>query len=115
MKINTISFLFFKRNNFCVYIQSVIPVEEQLRYFKEYKARIAVAIGNEKAQTLISKAVFVISCGTNDFVVNYFSTPFRRYSFTVSDYQNFLLVNFQLLIQVRVYIYKLISFLRITK
>ncbi|XP_031091978.1 GDSL esterase/lipase At5g45960-like [Ipomoea triloba] len=72
-------------------INGVIPMEQQLQYFREYRARIAGAIGEENTKLLISKAAFLISAGTNDLVVNYYGTPFRRQNFTVSQYQHFLL------------------------
>ncbi|KAK4399183.1 GDSL esterase/lipase [Sesamum angolense] len=71
--------------------QGVISMEKQLKYFKEYKSRMEVYIGKERTKTLISKAVFLISCGTNDFIVNYYATPIRRQTYTVSTYQHLLL------------------------
>ncbi|KAL3522400.1 hypothetical protein ACH5RR_015234 [Cinchona calisaya] len=72
-------------------ISSVISIQEQLYLFRQYKARMEQAIGKDKAKTLINKAAYLISCGTNDYTVNYFSTPFRQIRYTISAYQQFLL------------------------
>ncbi|KAK4440007.1 GDSL esterase/lipase [Sesamum alatum] len=69
----------------------VISMGKQLKYFKEYKSRMEVYIGKERTKSLISKGVFLISCGTNDFILNYFTIPIRRKTYTVSSYQHLLL------------------------
>ncbi|XP_075112314.1 GDSL esterase/lipase At5g45960 [Nicotiana tabacum] len=80
-------------------LSGVIPLQKQLEYFKAYKRRLENAIGKEKTKLLISKATFIISAGTNDFVVNYFNTPFRRKTYKVSAYQQFLLQLVQQFVQ----------------
>ncbi|KAG8385487.1 hypothetical protein BUALT_Bualt03G0050500 [Buddleja alternifolia] len=78
----------------------VISMEKQLKYFKEYKARVEQYIGKERTKSLINKAVFIISAGTNDFIVNYYVAPIRRQTYTISTYQQFLLHLGQQFIQV---------------
>ncbi|KAG8365521.1 hypothetical protein BUALT_Bualt18G0113600 [Buddleja alternifolia] len=80
-------------------LSGVISLQKQLEYFKEYKRKLEVAIGKEKAQNVISKAAFLISAGTNDFVLNYFGTPFRRETYNITGYQQFMLQNAQQFIQ----------------
>ncbi|XP_009776383.1 GDSL esterase/lipase At5g45960-like isoform X1 [Nicotiana sylvestris] len=80
-------------------LSGVIPLQKQLEYFKEYKRRLENAIGEERTKLLISKAAFLVSAGTNDFLVNYFSTQFRSKTYTVSAYQHFLLQHVQQFVQ----------------
>ncbi|MCD7448803.1 hypothetical protein HAX54_046649 [Datura stramonium] len=80
-------------------ISGVIPLEVQLKYFRSYKIRLENEIGEERTKLLISKAAFLVSAGTNDFIVNYFGTQFRRYTFTVAAYQQFLLQKTQQFLQ----------------
>ncbi|XP_052182911.1 GDSL esterase/lipase At5g45960-like [Diospyros lotus] len=80
-------------------ISGVITMTEQLEYFEEYIARLEVAIGVERAHNLIKKAAYVVSVGTNDFVVNYFGLPTRRLTYTLAAYQDFLLRNLHQFIQ----------------
>ncbi|KDP21038.1 hypothetical protein JCGZ_21509 [Jatropha curcas] len=72
-------------------ISNVISTETQMEYFKEYKKRLESAIGKKRAENHINKALFIISCGTNDFIVNYLTIPIRRKTFTISAYQQFIL------------------------
>ncbi|KAL6546551.1 hypothetical protein OROMI_022272 [Orobanche minor] len=69
----------------------VISMENQLNYFKEYKWRMELYIGKESTRSLISKALFLISAGTNDFIVNYYGPPIRKKTYTISAYQDFVL------------------------
>ncbi|KAK6149971.1 hypothetical protein DH2020_017496 [Rehmannia glutinosa] len=72
-------------------ISGSIPIQKQLKYFKEYKSKMELYIGTERTRSLISKAVFFISVGTNDFIVNYYGPPIRRKTYTISAYQDFIL------------------------
>ncbi|XP_010111929.2 GDSL esterase/lipase At5g45960, partial [Morus notabilis] len=72
-------------------LSNVIPVLKQLEYFKEYKKRIELEIGKQQTEDHIKKAIFLISAGTNDFVVNYFTLPMRRKIFTVPSYEQFVI------------------------
>ncbi|XP_051135189.1 GDSL esterase/lipase At5g45960-like [Andrographis paniculata] len=77
-------------------LSNVIPIEKQVEYFKEYKQKVAAAVGKKRAQAHINKAVFVVSAGTNDLVFGY---PVRRQTYNVAAYLNFLLQNTRRLIQ----------------
>ncbi|KAK6932637.1 GDSL lipase/esterase [Dillenia turbinata] len=73
-------------------MSNAIHVPKQLDYFKDMKTKLEQSIGEERTQEHIKKSVFIISAGTNDFVLNYFNgVPLRRYSISVSDYQNLVL------------------------
>lgn len=83
-----------------MWLQNVIEMSKQVEYFKEYRKRLELAIGKQKTDNLIKNALFVVSAGTNDLIVNYFSLPVRRHSFTVSAYQRFLMQHVEELQQV---------------
>ncbi|GFP97557.1 GDSL esterase/lipase at5g45960 [Phtheirospermum japonicum] len=72
-------------------ISNVIPLSEQLEYLKEYKMNLEAAIGKYKTNRLINNALFLVSAGTNDFVLNYFTLPIRRSNYTIPAYMNFVL------------------------
>ncbi|XP_057840476.2 GDSL esterase/lipase At2g42990-like [Cryptomeria japonica] len=78
-------------DNLTAHILNVIPVWKQIEYFKEYRKKLAGLVGEEEAATMIKRAIFFISIGTNDFIVNYFALPTRRLQFTVQEYTDFLL------------------------
>ncbi|PKU61239.1 GDSL esterase/lipase [Dendrobium catenatum] len=70
--------------------QAVIPVLDQLDYFRNYMDRLDQMIGMNKREDLIKRAVFVLSAGTNDFI-SYSTVPLTREVFSVEGYQGFLL------------------------
>ncbi|KAL3636984.1 hypothetical protein CASFOL_019283 [Castilleja foliolosa] len=69
---------------------SVIPLWKELDYYKEYQRRLNDYLGNQKAQEVLSDAVYIISVGTNDFLENYYLLPQRSLEFSIEEYQRFL-------------------------
>ncbi|KAK3011174.1 hypothetical protein RJ639_011747 [Escallonia herrerae] len=80
-------------------ISNVISLSKQLDYFKDYQARLTAAIGKKRTKKLIRNALFLVSAGTNDFVVNYYTIPIRRRSYTLPSYMDFLLKQSQQFLQ----------------
>ncbi|KAI9096364.1 hypothetical protein K1719_026083 [Acacia pycnantha] len=76
-------------------ITNVIPIPKQLEYFKGCKKRLERVLGNKQrvGQHLEEAVFFISTAGTNDFVINYFTLPIRRKSFTLLAYQQFVLQN----------------------
>ncbi|XP_061998969.1 GDSL esterase/lipase At3g14820-like [Rosa rugosa] len=72
-------------------LQSVLSLSDQLDLFKEYKSKINTAIGNERTATLLSESLFMLSIGTNDLAINYFSTPLRSAHYDIPAYTDLLL------------------------
>ncbi|KAL2321099.1 hypothetical protein Fmac_030068 [Flemingia macrophylla] len=70
---------------------NVIPIPKQLEYFKAYKKRLEGMLGKRRTENHIRNALYFISAGTNDFVINYFSVPIRRQSYTPLTYSHFVL------------------------
>ncbi|KAK9285534.1 hypothetical protein L1049_024729 [Liquidambar formosana] len=71
-------------------VLSVIPLWKELVYYKEYQAKLRAYLGGTKANEVLSEALYVMSCGTNDFLENYYTIPGRRSQYTVEQYQVFL-------------------------
>ncbi|KAG9455118.1 hypothetical protein H6P81_008022 [Aristolochia fimbriata] len=72
-------------------VLNVIPLWKELDYFRDYKQRLTAYAGPKEAYRIISESVYVISAGTNDFMENYYTFPTRSSSFTVEEYEGFLL------------------------
>ncbi|GKV17738.1 hypothetical protein SLEP1_g28201 [Rubroshorea leprosula] len=72
-------------------VLSVIPLWKELEYYKEYQGKLRKYLGNEKANQLLSKALHLISIGTNDFLENYYVSSNRSSEYSVGEYQNFLI------------------------
>ncbi|XP_031396101.1 GDSL esterase/lipase At5g45960-like isoform X2 [Punica granatum] len=74
-------------------------LSKQLEYFQEYRERLEGAIGKEETGDLIKRSIFLLSAGTNDFALNYFTEQLRRLSFSASNYEKFVLQHFKGFIQ----------------
>ncbi|XP_031494545.1 GDSL esterase/lipase At5g45960-like [Nymphaea colorata] len=72
-------------------IVNVISVPQQLQLMRQLFGRVETTVGPAMAADVMQNAVFLISAGTNDFLVNYYNLPLRRFTFTVDQYQNFLI------------------------
>ncbi|KAK9056785.1 hypothetical protein SSX86_024148 [Deinandra increscens subsp. villosa] len=71
-------------------VLSVIPLWKEVEYYKEYQNKLRDHLGDQKANTIISQAVYLTSIGTNDFLENYFTLPNRRSQYTINQYQDYL-------------------------
>ncbi|KVH89513.1 Lipase, GDSL [Cynara cardunculus var. scolymus] len=72
-------------------ISSALTQSQQLDLFKEYKAKLEVAIGKERTEDLVGRAGYLVSSGTNDFTFNYYGPlRIRQSSYpTISEYQKY--------------------------
>lgn len=57
-------------------------MKKELEMFKEYKKKLAAAVGESKALFVISKAVYVICAGSNDAVQYFQSTSTEKLNLT---------------------------------
>ncbi|KAF8410683.1 hypothetical protein HHK36_003216 [Tetracentron sinense] len=72
-------------------VLSVIPLWEELKYYKDYQKKLRAYFGEEKANDILSEALYLMSLGTNDFLENYYTFfSDRSPEFTVEEYQRFL-------------------------
>ncbi|KAL5151123.1 GDSL esterase/lipase [Glycine soja] len=78
---------------------NVIPIEKQLEYLRECRKRLEDALGKRRIENHVKNAVFFLSAGTNDFVLNYFAIPARRKSYSILAYQQFLIQHVREFIQ----------------
>ncbi|GAB2271446.1 hypothetical protein Dimus_006283 [Dionaea muscipula] len=81
-------------------IDGALNFTQQLDNFKKYKTRLEAHDRSEATQTLIYKAIFILSSSTNDFFDYAFNLTGRRQQLTVSNYQQFLLSQFNNFTQV---------------
>ena len=70
--------------------QQVIPLSDQLQFFKDYKAKLKGAVGEEKSETIIANSIFLISSGNNDILFSYFATKLRQLKYDVPTYTDLL-------------------------
>ncbi|CAN6444207.1 unnamed protein product [Victoria cruziana] len=78
---------------------SVIPVHQQLRYMENCLARMESAVGKARTAKIMEESIFLVSAGTNDFVISYFLLPLRRHTFNLEQYQLFIIDQLQTFIK----------------
>lgn len=93
----------------CSLLQSVIPMQEQLELFIEYKAKLEAAVGSERAAAIVANSMYIVTAGSDDIVNTYFHTNLRKKSYTISNYTDFLSASASSFFEV--YIYKKIIIL----
>ena len=72
-------------------LQKVIPMWKELEYYKEYQNKLRAYVGKDKANEILSEALYLMSLGTNDFLENYYLSPKRQSQFTIQQYEDFLI------------------------
>ncbi|KAI3855471.1 hypothetical protein MKW92_000303 [Papaver armeniacum] len=78
---------------------SVINMDTQIRYFREYLGKINKIAGAEKSGEIIRNGLFIISAGTNDMVFNYYDLPLRTVQYSLPEYHDFLLHRLESVVQ----------------
>ncbi|MCL7035514.1 hypothetical protein MKW94_030183 [Papaver nudicaule] len=78
---------------------SVINMDTQLRYFREYLEKIKNIAGAERSGQIIKNGLFIISAGTNDMVFNYYDLPLRIMQYSLPGYHDFLLHKIENIVQ----------------
>ncbi|KAK9201397.1 hypothetical protein WN944_016599 [Citrus x changshan-huyou] len=76
---------------------NILRIHQQFALFQDYQTRLSKKIGRGRAQELVSHALVLVTLGGNDFVNNYFLTPFapRRRQFTLPQYCRYLISEYK--------------------
>ncbi|KAL6570523.1 hypothetical protein OROGR_000073 [Orobanche gracilis] len=72
-------------------VLNVIPLWREIEYFKDYQNKLKACMGEARANSIISEALYIISLGTNDFLENYYTLPDTRSKYTIDQFQDFLI------------------------
>ncbi|KAG8385486.1 hypothetical protein BUALT_Bualt03G0050400 [Buddleja alternifolia] len=72
-------------------LSNVLSISKQLDYFRHYKIRLRNLVGRKESEEIIENAIFVLSMGSNDLLVNYYGKPTRSKQYNLEQYQNYLI------------------------
>ncbi|KAI8523153.1 hypothetical protein RHMOL_Rhmol13G0051800 [Rhododendron molle] len=80
-------------NDTGVQFANIIRISQQMEFFKEYQDRVSAMIGPVETKRLVNGALVLIVLGGNDFVNNYFFTPYsaRRLQYSLPEFSSFLI------------------------
>lgn len=75
----------------------ILRMFQQFSLFEQYKQRLSGEVGAEEANRIVNGALVLITLGGNDFVNNYFLTPFsaRSRQFNVPQYCTYLVSQYR--------------------
>ncbi|KAK4573320.1 hypothetical protein RGQ29_031328 [Quercus rubra] len=76
---------------------NIIRIFRQFELFQQYQQRLSAQVGQAQAKRLVNDALVLITLGGNDFVNNYFLTPFsaRSLQFSIPNYCRYLISEYQ--------------------
>ncbi|CAL9240812.1 unnamed protein product [Arabidopsis halleri] len=63
-----------------------IPLPQQLKYFEEYIKKLKGMVGEERTKLIIKNSLFVVICGSNDIVNDFFALPPVQLHYTVTSF-----------------------------
>ncbi|XP_076956172.1 GDSL esterase/lipase At5g42170-like [Bidens hawaiensis] len=69
---------------------NVFSLADQLEWIKEYIVRLKGIVGEEEADNIINKSLYVVTSSSNDWAISYTAIPVRRLQYDVAAYANFL-------------------------
>ncbi|TVU10215.1 hypothetical protein EJB05_43728 [Eragrostis curvula] len=69
---------------------AVLPMQEELNMFAEYKEKLVGIAGDESAARIIAESLFLVCAGTDDIANNYYLAPVRPLQYDISSYVDFL-------------------------
>ncbi|XP_042430856.1 GDSL esterase/lipase At5g03820-like [Zingiber officinale] len=76
-----------------------IPLAQQVQYYKEYQSKVETIAGREKARTLFSGSIYILSAGNSDFIQNYYVNPMLSGSYTPDQFSGLLAKSFTNFVQ----------------
>lgn len=65
-------------------------MSQQLKYYKEYRSKLAAVAGRRQARTILAEALYVVSTGTGDFIQNYYHNASLSARYDVDRYCDLL-------------------------
>lgn len=90
----------------CCCFQSVISLSDQLKHFKEYMGKLKGAVGEERANNIVSNSLHLVVAGSDDLANTYFTIGIRRAQYDISSYADLVVSSASSFIQVMyIYIY----------
>lgn len=81
-------------------LQHTIPLSQQLKYFKEYQAKLVKIVGKSNASSIINGSVYLVNSGSSDFVQNYYINPLLYKVYTVKEFSDIVIKSYATFIEV---------------
>ncbi|XP_044489324.1 GDSL esterase/lipase At5g03820-like [Mangifera indica] len=80
-------------------LYNTISLTQQLRYYGEYQTKIVNLVGKEKANSIISGAIHLLSAGTSDFIQNYYINPLINRIYSPARFSDLLMNSYSAFVE----------------
>jgi hypothetical protein len=85
--------------------QAVLPMQEELNMFAEYKEKLAGIVGGKAAARILAESLFLVCAGTDDIANNYYLAPVRPLQYDIMAYVDFLVQQASSFMKVNEYLF----------
>ncbi|GAA0139888.1 hydrolase [Lithospermum erythrorhizon] len=72
------------------FLSHAISLSQQMKYYKEYQAKLTKEAGSQKAKSILKDALYILSAGPSDFIQNYYINPYVNKVYSVDQYSSYL-------------------------
>ncbi|KAG6533530.1 GDSL esterase/lipase At5g03810-like [Zingiber officinale] len=80
-------------------LYQAIPLTQQVQYYKEYQSKVEKIAGRERARSLFSGSIYILSSGNSDYIQNYYINPLLGGTYTPDQFSDLLVQSFTSFIQ----------------
>ncbi|XP_038973238.1 GDSL esterase/lipase At5g03810-like [Phoenix dactylifera] len=80
-------------------LYNVIPLNQQLRNYKDYRSKVERIAGRMNATALFTGSIYVVTTGTSDYVQNYLINPLLQKAYTPDQFADLLVQKFRTFVQ----------------
>lgn len=74
-------------------LQNVLPAFEQMKMFHKYQAKMGNLVGQDRTASIMSEAIYAVSAGSNDFILNYLINPIVQQQYSRTEWADFVASN----------------------
>lgn len=90
----------------CIYAYmqlDIIKMYRQIANFEQYQERVSSLIGPQQAKKLVNDGIVLITLGGNDFINNYYLTPYtvRSLQYSLPDYVQYVISEYKKILRVK--------------
>lgn len=68
----------------------MLSLSDQLKLFKEYKAKLKAAVGEAQSESIVSRSAYILCTGSDDIANTYYSTPLRNTHYDIPAYTDLM-------------------------
>ncbi|KAL8526217.1 hypothetical protein ACS0TY_015436 [Phlomoides rotata] len=77
----------------------VISLPQQLRYYRDWQNRVVNLVGRNRANSIFSGGIHLISAGSSDFIQNYYINPLLNRVYTPDQFSDILIRSYTSVIE----------------